>query len=71
MEAAFVCCPLCGGKTRVKLLAETVLQNFLLFCPKCRRETVISAECWRITVVQGMNCGGIPNEIGRIRLACG
>ena len=57
MESTFVCCPLCGGKTRVKLLPDTVLQNYPLFCPKCKREIVISAECGRIAVVQGMVCG--------------
>ena len=56
MESTFVCCPLCGGKTRVKLLPETVLKNYPLFCPKCRRETVISAECGKIAVVHGRIC---------------
>jgi len=31
MESIFVCCPLCGGKTRVKLLPDTVLQNYPLY----------------------------------------
>ena len=57
METTFVLCPLCGGKTRLKLLPETVLKNYPLFCPKRRREIVISAECGRIAVVQGMLCG--------------
>ena len=56
MESAFVCCPLCGGKTRVKLLPETVLKNFLLFCPKCKREIVISAEYGQAVAVQGITC---------------
>ena len=57
MESTFVLCPLYGGKTRLKLLPETVLKNYPLFCPKCRREIVISAECGRIAVVHGMICG--------------
>ena len=57
MESTFVLCPLCGGKTRLKLLPETVLKNYPLFCPKCRREIVISAACGRIAVVQEMICG--------------
>ena len=57
MESTFVLCPLCGGKTRLKLLPETVLKNYPLFCQKCRREIVISAECGRIAVVQEMICG--------------
>lgn len=31
-------CPACGSKTRVKLRQDTELKNFLLFCPKCKRE---------------------------------
>lgn len=31
-------CPICGGKTRVKVYADTVMFNFPLFCPKCKKE---------------------------------
>lgn len=44
----WVLCPLCGGKTRLRILQKTVLQNFPLFCPKCRRETVINARNFQI-----------------------
>lgn len=47
-EEKWVLCPLCGGKTRLRILQETVLQNFPLFCPKCRRETVINARNFQI-----------------------
>ena len=50
MESTFVLCPLCGGKTRLKLLPETVLKNYPLFCPKCRREMIISAEHLKIKI---------------------
>ena len=33
----FVCCPLCGSKTRIKIRIDTVLEKFPLFCPKCRQ----------------------------------
>ncbi len=35
-------CPSCGSKTRVKLRQDTELKNFLLFCPKCKREMLVS-----------------------------
>ena len=38
-------CPICGGKTRTKVNADTVLVKFPLYCPKCRKEI-------RIDVVQ-------------------
>lgn len=29
-------CPRCGGKTRIQIRAHTVLEDFTLFCPKCK-----------------------------------
>ena len=37
-------CPICNNKTRVKLREDTVLENFPLFCPKCKQETVINVK---------------------------
>ena len=34
-------CPKCGGKTRTKVYKETVLVKVPLFCPKCKKETLI------------------------------
>lgn len=44
-ETRWVRCPFCSAKTRTKVAEDTVLVNFPLFCPKCRKET-------RIDVVQ-------------------
>ncbi|MDO4807439.1 MAG: cysteine-rich KTR domain-containing protein [Coriobacteriales bacterium] len=41
-------CPACGAKTRVKIREDTVLQNFPLYCPKCKRTSLISARLRRI-----------------------
>ncbi len=40
----WVLCPLCGAKTRLQLLSETELKAFPLFCPKCKRESIINAK---------------------------
>ncbi len=40
-EKQWVLCPICGAKTRLQLLAETELKSFPLFCPKCRRESIV------------------------------
>ena len=37
----WILCPVCGSKTRARLLPDTVLRSFPLFCPKCRRESII------------------------------
>ena len=44
----WIYCPVCGGKTRLRLLQRTVLRDFPLFCPKCRRESIINAKNFHI-----------------------
>ena len=34
-------CPICKEKTDVKIYEDTVLLNFPLQCPKCKRESQI------------------------------
>lgn len=43
-DEQWILCPVCGAKTRARLLPDTILRNFPLFCPKCRYECVI---CFR------------------------
>ena len=33
-------CPVCRSKTRLKLREDTVLENFPLYCPKCKKEVL-------------------------------
>ena len=40
-ESRWVRCPICNGKTRTKVYADTVLVKFPLFCPKCKKEIII------------------------------
>lgn len=40
-EKGYICCPECGRKTKTKVLPETELKRFPLFCPWCKKETVI------------------------------
>lgn len=44
-------CPVCGNKTRDKIREDTILQNFPLFCPKCKQETLINVENLKITII--------------------
>ncbi|MDY4278249.1 MAG: cysteine-rich KTR domain-containing protein [Faecalicoccus sp.] len=43
-------CPMCGRKTRTKIRKDTVLVNFPLFCPKCRKETLIDLKQGNIII---------------------
>jgi len=45
-------CPICQGKTRTKVNADTILVNFPLFCPKCKRETVINVNNLKLSVIK-------------------
>ena len=49
-EQMWVLCPACGGKTRIRVLEETVLRKFPLFCPKCRREYLVDVQRGEIQV---------------------
>lgn len=46
-EERWVLCPVCGAKTRLRLLRRTILQEFPLFCPKCRREASSTQEIFK------------------------
>lgn len=41
-ESLWVNCPLCNRKTRIKVFIDTVLIHFPLFCPWCKKETIIN-----------------------------
>ena len=40
-ESLWIHCPNCGGKTRTKVYEDTVLLNFPLYCPKCKKEIIV------------------------------
>ena len=47
-KEGWIYCPVCGGKTRLRLLQRTVLRDFPLFCPKCKHESIINAKHFMI-----------------------
>lgn len=51
MESVWLKCPFCRGKTRDRLRGDTVLINYPLYCPKCKRETLINAKELKIEIV--------------------
>ena len=48
----WILCPVCGSKTRLKIRENTVLENFPLFCPKCKKETLISVKQQNMSVIK-------------------
>lgn len=51
-KVKWLLCPVCQNKTRVKLREDTILENFPLFCPKCKQETIITAKQLNIEVIK-------------------
>jgi uncharacterized protein YbaR (Trm112 family) len=52
LEMEWVVCPICNNKTRIKIREDTIMENFPLFCPKCKQEKVINVQNLQITVIK-------------------
>ena len=48
----WILCPVCGCKTRLKIREDTVLENFPLYCPKCKHETLIEVRQLNISIIK-------------------
>ena len=46
---------ICGNKTRKMIRKDTELRNFPLYCPKCKKETIINAQDMEATVDKGIH----------------
>lgn len=40
----WILCPICGNKTRDRIRKDTVLKNFPLYCPKCKKGELSTVE---------------------------
>jgi len=45
-------CPACKNKTRIKLRKDTTLLNFPLYCPKCKRESLVDVKQLNMSVIK-------------------
>ncbi len=52
MTTEWVLCPVCGNKTRLQIREDTELKNLPLYCPKCKKTTLIAASHLHITVIK-------------------
>lgn len=52
MKTNWLCCPGCGGKTRTQVRPGTVLEDFPLFCPKCKYTCVIRFKNGKIEEIK-------------------
>ncbi|MEO1816098.1 MAG: cysteine-rich KTR domain-containing protein [Acetobacterium sp.] len=49
-EKYWIVCPVCNGKTRVQIFKNTLLKDFPLFCPKCKKIHIIDVEELKIVI---------------------
>ena len=49
----WVLCPICNNKTRIKIFENTEIINFPLFCPKCKKETIVSIKNGKLSILMG------------------
>lgn len=45
-------CPVCKSKTRLRIGEDTELKKFPLYCPKCKKETLIEARNLQVTIIK-------------------
>ena len=51
----WIICPVCGNKTRLKMRNDTIMKNFPLYCPKCKRESLIEVKNMQVKVIKKLN----------------
>lgn len=51
MAAKWILCPVCGNKTRDRIRTDTILINYPLYCPKCKKESLIEAKNLQVNTV--------------------
>ena len=51
-QEKWLLCTVCGNKTRLKLREDTILENFPLYCPKCKQETLINVQQMNMSVIR-------------------
>lgn len=49
-DSRWIRCPICNSKTRTKVYTDTVMFNFPLFCPKCKKETRIDVMQMKMAI---------------------
>lgn len=48
----WIICPVCGNKTRLKMRIDTIIKNFPLYCPKCKKESLIEVKNMQVKVIK-------------------
>lgn len=52
MKQKTIPCPICGNKTRNRMREDTELKNFPIYCPKCKKESLIDVKGMQVKKVK-------------------
>jgi len=52
MKKKTIPCPICENKTHAQMRVDTVVENFPLFCPKCKKESMIDVKNFDVKVIK-------------------
>lgn len=47
----WILCPVCSNKTRIKVFNDTKIIKLPLFCPKCKKETLINVRKGNVEII--------------------
>ncbi|HFD6749705.1 TPA: cysteine-rich KTR domain-containing protein [Enterococcus faecium] len=51
-ETKWLLCPICDGKTRIKIRNDTTIEKLPLYCPKCKKENLINVKNLKATIIK-------------------
>lgn len=43
-KTEWIICPICGNKTHTMMREDTEIKNFPLYCPKCKKESLVDVK---------------------------
>ena len=66
MKIEWILCPFCGSKTRLKIRNDTILDNFPLYCPKCKHETLIAVRKLNLSIIQEPDAQTIMHKVNSL-----
>ena len=52
MVRQWLICPVCQQKTRLRIQENTEFKNFPLYCPKCKQETLIDVNKFKMSIIK-------------------
>ncbi|WP_321387274.1 cysteine-rich KTR domain-containing protein [uncultured Enterococcus sp.] len=48
----WVLCPVCNNKTRMQIRGDTEIKKLPLYCPKCKKESLIDIKDYKISITK-------------------